>query len=267
MVSKGQKQEVLASIKDKDLKMRISNIIDKANKSEAVYTIEATNFLNLNEKIVAEKILNYLKIKYEVIFANDFSEKSIIFFIPDYMSKDQVELKNYISCIKIEPKDISKLKHKDFMGSIYNLGIKEERIGDIFLNNKCGYVYVIHSIKKYILDNLLYVSNQEVVCEEISLDSLEAKNLKIEYEEKNCIIPSMRIDALISEIYNLGRKESKEKIVAGDLCINARVCISPTQEFQNGDIISLKKYGKLKIGEQIRTTKNGNICICIYKYK
>lgn len=266
MISKGQKQEALANIKDKDLRMKISNVLDKANKSEVGYKIESTSFLNLNEKNIASRVLNSLKIQYKVIFANEFCEKSIIFFIPDYM-KDEIELKNYISCIKIEPKDMTKLKHKDFMGSIYNLGIKEEHIGDIFLNNKYGYVFITDGVKQYILDNLFNVSNQEVICSDISLDSDEVKNLKIDYLEKSYIIASRRIDVIVAEVYNLGRKETKDKIVAGDLCINSRVCINPAQEFNTGDIVSFRKCGKFKIGEEIRTTKSGNICICVYRYK
>lgn len=44
MISKGQKQEALANIKDKDLRMKISNVLDKANKSEVGYKIESTFF-------------------------------------------------------------------------------------------------------------------------------------------------------------------------------------------------------------------------------
>lgn len=266
MISKGQKQEALANIKDKDLRMKISNVLDKANKSEVGYKIESTSFLNLNEKDIASKVLNLLKIKYKVIFANEFCEKSIIFFVPDYM-QDEIDIDNYIACIRIEPKDMTKLKHKDFMGSIYNLGIKEEHIGDIFLNNKYGYVFVTESVKEFILDNLFNVSNQEVRCSDISLDSDEVKNLKIDYLEKNYIIASRRIDVIVAEVYNLGRKETKDKIVAGDLCINSRLCINPAQEFNTGDIISFRKCGKIKVGDEIRTTKSGNICICVYRYK
>ena len=37
---------------------------------------------------------------------------------------ENIDYEDYISCIKITAKDISKLRHKDFMGSIYSLGIK-----------------------------------------------------------------------------------------------------------------------------------------------
>ncbi len=267
MISKKDKQEVLARIKDKEERMKMSNIIDKANKSQASQKIEATTFLNLKEKSSAVAILNSLKIGYEVIFPTEYSEKSIIFFLPDYMKKDDIILDNYISCIKIIPKDMSKLKHKDFMGSIYNIGIKDEHIGDIFLNQKYAYVFISKSLNKFILDSLFKVSNQEVLCEDILLDSEEVKSLKIDYWEKSYIIPSKRIDALLSEVYNIGRKETKDKIVSGDLLINSKVCINPADEFKENDIISFRRCGKLRVGQELRITRSGNICINIFRYK
>ena len=174
---------------------------------------------------------------------NEYCEKGIIFFLPDYAEK--VEYDNYISCIKIVAKDTNKLKHKDFMGSIYAMGIKNDFIGDIFVTVNAAYVYILKEVENFLLDNLF----------------------KVEYIEKTYIIPSRRIDALLSEVYNLSRKETKEKIVAGDLYVNAAECINPSIEFYEGDIVSFRRCGKLKVGPEIRTTKSGNICINIYRYK
>lgn len=267
MITKTAKQAILCNIKSKEDKMKMSNIIDKCNKCEVAAKITSTSFLDLNEKNIASCILNKENIKYSIYFPNQYCEKSIIFFLPDYMGQDEINYEDYISCIKIVCKDMSKLRHKDFMGSIYSLGIKNEFIGDIFLTNKACYVYVNKSVESYILDNLFKVANQETICNSIDLESKEAKELKIEYISKSYIIPSRRIDALLAEVYSLSRKESKDKIVAGDLYINSKECINPSEEFNEADIISFRKCGKLKVGSELRTTKSGNICIDIMKYK
>ncbi len=265
MITKQAKQFLISNIKDKDERMKVASIIDKSNKSEALSKIMATTFLDLNEKNIVTSILNNQKVKYKLYFPNEYSEKSIIFFLPDYIDIPYYE--DYVSCIKINCKDMTKLKHKDFMGSIYSLGIKNEFIGDIFLNEKSAYFYVLKEVEEYILDNLFKVGKQEVECEKISISSDESKNLKLEYMTKNYIIPSRRVDALLSEVYNLSRKDVKDKIVAGDLYVNSRECINPSEPFYEGDIISFRKCGKLKVGEEIRITKSGNICININRYK
>ena len=265
MITKQSKQDLISNIKDKDERMKIANIIDKCNKCEVMSKVTATVFLDLAEKAKVVAILNNQKIKYELYYPNEYCEKCIIFFLPDYMEK--LEYSNYISCIKIVAKDMSKLKHKDFMGSIYALGIKNEFIGDIFVTQKASYVYVLKEVENYILENLFKVGNQEVECESIDISSQEAKDLKVEYISKTYIIPSRRIDVLLSEVYNLSRKEAKDKIVAGDLYINSAGCINPAVQFFEGDIVSFRKCGKLKVGQEIRTTKSGNICIDIHRYK
>lgn len=265
MITKNVKQAILCKIKSKEEKMKMSNIIDKCNKCEVTDKITSTSFLDLNEKSIAVSILNREEIKYCIYYPNEYCEKCIIFFLPYY--QENIEYSDYISCIKIQAKDMNKLRHKDFMGSIYSLGIKNEFIGDIFLTEKACFVYISKSIEKYIIDNLFKVANQEVVCDSIHIDSKEAKELKIEYVSKSYIIPSKRIDALVSEIYTLSRKESKDKIVSGDLYINSKICTNPSEEFKEADIISFRKCGKFKVGSELRVTKSGNICIDIKKYK
>lgn len=211
-------------------------------------------------------MLNRMKVNYYVYLPNKYSEKSIIFFIPEYMENLDINFEDYVSCIKIISNN-DKLMHKDFMGAIYSLGIKNECIGDIFISKGVCYVYVIKSMEKYIMDNLIEVGRNSVQKIAISIKSKEALELKVDYIEKEYVIPSMRIDALLSEVYGLGRKESKEKIMSGDLYINARECTDPSFEFKEGDIVSFRRCGKLKVGQNLRKTKSGNTYIKIYKYK
>ena len=267
MISKNSKQIILSNIQNKEERMKVSNIIDKANKCDALSKITSTTFLDLNEVKIIKAILNRENVKYEIFYPNEYCEKAIIYFFPDYMSKSEINNSDFISCIKIKAKDMPKLRHKDFMGSIYSLGIKNDVIGDIFLTQEGCYLHICKSIEKFILDNLFKVANQEVACYDIDIDSKEAKKLKIEYITKSYIIPSRRIDVLLSEVYSLSRKETKDKIVSGDLYINAKECINPSEEFEYNDIVSFRKCGKLKVGNEIRKTKSGNICIDIYKYK
>lgn len=265
MINKIEKQSILLNIKTKEEKMKISNIIDKYNKSEIASKVVSTNFLDLNERNVATRILNRENIKYEVFLPNSYCEKCIILFIPNFIQS--VEYQEYVSCIKIECANFFKLRHKDFMGSIYSLGVKNEYIGDIFLVDNACYVFVIKTIEKYILDNLFKVSNQNVECKSFSLNDKELDKLKIDYIKKEYIIPSRRIDALLSEVYNISRKKVKEKIMAKDLYINSKECTDASFEFYENDIVSFKRCGKFKVGNELRKTKSGNICIEINRYK
>ena len=74
------------------------------------------------------------------------------------------------------------------------------------------------------------------------------------------------MDVILSNVYNLSRNEVKSKIENGDLIINAKNMYFVAYTVKNGDIISLKKCGKFRIGDIIKVTKSGNRVLEINKY-
>lgn len=265
MIDKKSKIEILESIKDKGEKILMSSILDKAIKFEKSDVLAITNFLNLNELSIAKRILDFFNVKYTVLSVNSCVEKKNIAFIPDYLEEDKVFLE-HVSCLKIIPNAGAKLFHKDYMGAIYSLGVKHEFIGDIVVNDSCAYFFCMKNMEEYFLTNLSNVGRHEVRVELVDIMSLEVKNLSFSFVEKEYIIPSLRVDALLSEVYNLSRSETKDKIVKGDLFINDKNIFYPNTILKLDDVVSFKRCGKLKIGNEVRKTKSSNIVIKIYKY-
>ena len=267
MIDKGLKIKILENIKDKDERIMISGVLDKAIKFERTDTLAYTNFLNLSELDTAKKILDYFKVKYEIFSVNENIEKKNIFFIPEYLEykKDDI-FKESIACLKVIPNVKGKLQHKDYMGAIYSLGVKREFIGDIILKEDNAYFFCMKKIEEYFVLNLSSVGKQEVSTEEIDIFSDEAKVIGPKFESKEYIVPSLRVDAILSEVYSLSRSEVKEKIVKGDLYINDRNIFYPSTIVNSKDIISFRKCGKFQYIEEIRKTKNLNTVIRIYRY-
>lgn len=267
MIDKQSKLKVLESIKDKEMKMLVSSVLDKAIKFEKTDSISFTNFLNINELNIVKRALDYLNIKYFEFYINSYIEKRNLAFIPEYLENKKDDIfKEHVSCIKIVPKVKGKLQHKDYMGAIYSLGIKREVIGDIIVRDSVAYFFCMKNVEEYFIYNLTSVGRQEIELKVLDLYSDEVKNLSSKFIEKDYIIPSLRVDAMLSEVYNLSRSETKEKIVKGDLYINDRNIFYPNTIISNGDIVSFRKCGKLRVGEEIRKTKNLNIVLRIYNY-
>ena len=267
MITKQAKQKILETIKDKDERILISGILDKAIKFEKTDSLFFSNFLNLNEFDMIERVLNHFKIKFYEFYANKDCEKRNIAFIPDYLleSKDNL-FSEHVSCIKIISNSKGKLFHKDYMGAIYSLGIRREYIGDIILNENVAYFFCMNSVKDYFILNLLSVGKYDVITEVVDIFSNEVEKLSFNFIEKEYIIPSYRVDALLSEVYNLSRSEVKDKIIKGDLYINDKSIFYPNTLVTSGDIISFKRCGKLKVGEEVRKTKSNNIVLKVFRY-
>ena len=265
-ITKELKSKIVEKFENKEERMLISNVLDKVYRFEKVGKIEVTCFLNLYEYKLVSDILNYLKVDYTTYAPNENADKKVIFFLPDYVKNDESIYSNYISCLKIVAPKNTKLLHKDYMGSIYNLGIKNENIGDIFvLENEC-YVFLISQVTKFVLQNLSYVGRQSVSVEQISLDSDEIKNINLNIKLKEYILPSMRADTICSYVFGFSRMQTKEKIQKGDLFINDKVCYYASTFLKVGDIISFRRGGKALIKEEKGKTKKDNIVLVIGKF-
>lgn len=267
MVDKRKKREILELIQNKEERIFLSHILDMAMKFEMTEHMAFTYFLNLKELSMVKSALNALEIDYMVFRPNENLERSNILFLPDYL-KENVEkiCSQNVGCMKIIPSCYKKLFHKDYMGAIYSLGIKHELIGDIVAKENFAYVFYMKSIEEYLKLHLTQVGNQEVKMEEVLLDSEEVKMLSFAQIQKECIIPSMRADALLSEVYHLSRKEAKEKIAKGDLLVNDRMIYFPDFVLKEGDIVSFRRCGKLKVGAKLRETRSNQLVIAIWLY-
>lgn len=267
MITREKKAKILERFQNKDEKMLISNLLDKAYQFEREDKLFYTTFFNLHELKLATAVLNETGIPYTIFSINEQMQKKIIFFLPEYMIdiKESV-FAEYVKCIKITQNSKEKLRHQDYMGAIYSLGIKNEMIGDIFVLEKSAYVFCMKSVANYLLEQLWKVAKQEVKTKIISFEDEEIKNLKLNFITKEYIVASLRVDAILSVVYQLSRKEAKEKIIKGDLWINDRNIFYPNELLKNGDIVSLRKCGKLKMGEIVRKTRSENYVVLVSKY-
>lgn len=266
MFTREKRAKILESYENKEEKILISNILDKAFRFDKENKVIYTNFLNLHELDLANRVLNELKVSFSIYSPNEYCNKKVIFFIPDYIENSDQIYNDAISCLKIIPNIKNKLIHKDYMGGIYSLGIKNEMIGDIFACDEHAYVFCMKSVTSYLITNLYKVGNQEVKLEEIDLSSKEISDISVNLVKKEYIIPSLRIDAILSEVYNLSRMQTKEKILKGNLFLNDRNMFYPHVQVKENDIVSFKKCGKMKVGKTVRKTKSDNFVIEIYKF-
>ena len=127
-----------------------------------------------------------------------------------------------ICCIKMAPlmnKFADALTHRDFLGALMNLGIERSTLGDIYIEDKTGYLFCLKSMAEYITENLTRIRHTSVqctVCEEPPVF------LQKEPEEKLIQISSARTDALIAGVYHLSRTESNELFREQKVFINGR---------------------------------------------
>lgn len=134
------------------------------------------------------------------------------------------------------------ISHRDCLGAILNLGINRDVIGDIVISNDYIYIECINEQKEFIKDNLHQIKRDFVYFEEIDeiTDDVEEK-----YEEMTISLDSIRLDALISKVFNIKREDVKQMIEQGYIKVNYFITEKIMHKINPYDIISVRGYGRI----------------------
>ena len=266
MITKRKRDEVLERINDKENRLLISKFLDKAIRYEKNNKMTYTNFLNIYEMSKCIKVLNKLQVEYEIYSINEDFDRKNILFIPKNDSSEFKNNFNFIECVKIKADKNAKLNHRDFMGAMYKSGIKEDTIGDIFVNDNIAYVFLMKEITPFILNDLHKVGKSKVEVEKVDINTDEVKKLSAKLIDKNIIVSSFRVDMVLAKIYNGSRTVIQQKIERNNLFVNSKQINSVNHILKEGDVVSFKKYGKVKIGNVLNKTKSGSNILNIKIY-
>lgn len=187
------------------------------------------------------------------------SERAIIGFFPDYMDADTSLFP--VSLLKIE--GASGLSHRDFLGSILGLGINRDVIGDILVGEDATYVFVHSQIEDYIIFNL-----EKVAQKRVQISSAQDFSVLPErkFEEVFGTVSSERLDAVVSMFTHKSRADVQKAINSEHVFLNHIPCTNASQKLKEGDVISVRKFGKAKLFKIGTETKKGRIRIVLYKY-
>lgn len=166
-----------------------------------------------------------------------------------------------IVCIHIRPlvsKFADDLTHRDFLGALMNLGIDRSTIGDIKVGEKQAYLFCQDTIGEFICENLNKVRHTSVKCAVTE----SAEDLVQEEPEIVCVqVQSVRVDAVLSKVYNMSREKSLDLFRAGKVFVNGRLCENNARTLKAGDIVNARGYGKFRLEEGTRETRKGKLAI------
>lgn len=156
------------------------------------------------------------------------------------------------------------LTHREILGSLYGLNIADEVFGDIIIWDNKYFFYVADKIINYMLDNFKMVGNNSIKLREVNLDVMA--DYKRKYEEIEFIVSSLRLDTVLSRLIGMSRDKIKEKFKNKDIILNYKIVNNNSYMLQEGDIFSIRKYGKYKFIGVIKSTKKDNYIIKCFKY-
>ncbi len=192
------------------------------------------------------------------------SERQMIGFAPNYMELDKIDFPISVILVKYNVRFSKTLTHRDFLGSVLGLGIERYNIGDIILTEEGALIFIFKNMVDYVCSNLEKVSSTKVLAE--LKDITQIKMPTENKEEKRITVSSLRLDSVISSVFNFSRSKSSQLIESEKVFINWISATSVSKTVTENDIITIRGFGRIIINEILGRTKKDRILLSVYKF-
>ena len=156
-------------------------------------------------------------------------------------------------------------RHQDYLGAILSLGFDRGRIGDIFLGEEYSEIFVHNDISSYLCEQLNQIGRTPVTLKTLTDD--EPGLAKVEEIEGQLNIASMRLDVVVAALFNLSRGKVVPLIKGEKVFVNWMPCTDTSRQIKPGDMITLRGYGRARLGEVLGRTKKDRLRVAVYKSK
>lgn len=224
-----------------------------------------SDFLNLNElNILHTTPKDQWMTRYETFGGYGFSERQMAVFLPDAL---YYEYQYPIQAIQITPssrKFAEELSHRDYLGAVMNLGIERSKIGDILTRDGSAILFVNEDLASYITEQLTRVKHTVVNAAPV-FDFRE--DYQPDYETIKGSVASIRLDTVLSLAFPLSRSKLTSYIEAGRVFVNGKLISSNGYRLKEGDIISVRKMGRILYDGILSETKKGRYMITVRKFR
>lgn len=235
---------------------------DALSISENKYMIKSVGFLTPFEaEFLKRNIKAPMGVSVRYIGGYAEAERTLFTVVPEYLED---EADNEIAVLLAEARNLSQMTHRDFLGSLMGLGIKRETIGDILVYEDKCLIFVRREMADYIVSNLTKIGRDGInitVCDVKDVDVAPKKT-----EEISGTVSSARLDAVLSLALKTSRAKAAELITGGAVSLNWNEELSVSKSVCEGDVLSVKRFGRFKVGSIGDLTKKGRYKAVILKY-
>ncbi|MCR5089966.1 MAG: hypothetical protein K6C08_10695 [Oscillospiraceae bacterium] len=169
---------------------------------------------------------------------HDDAERRVLFFLPDGV--EQSEIRTALCAVHYQAW-FGEPGHRDYLGSLLASGISRDRLGDILISGTEAWVFCLPGVLGHLL-SIDRIGRISVKAEEADFSLLPPPAQ--EMKTVSFTVQSMRLDAVAAGMFRLSRSACAERIREGMLSLNYQVCLKIDAPVKEGDVISLRGYGK-----------------------
>lgn len=243
----------------------IDQVMNWKDHVENTYTSKLTDFLDPREQHILKTLVGEgSSVKWALFGGSQQAERKRAFLYPEY---DHAKPEDYqISLFEVVyPSKFLTIEHPQVLGSLMSVGLKRGKFGDILFDNGCIQFFAASEIKDYLIMQLESIGRASVTLREVSM--VYAIVVDEAWQEIDTTVSSLRLDTVIASFHNVSRQKSQLYIQQGHVKVNWTMVENASFECKEGDMISVRGFGRTKIMSIDGKTKKEKWRISVGKYK
>lgn len=215
----------------------------------------AGNFLTPAQAAEAKRVFGS-RVRLEGGFAQ--AERTVPIFAGQAAPED------YIAAVRLQFRPQDTLGHRDILGAALGLGLERSVLGDIRVEQGQAWLVCLTRTAAFITENLTQAGRVGLQAQVIPLEDLPRHTTEL--REQSGTVASLRLDAVLAEAFRGSRRAAEEWLSQGLVQLRHEECRSGAKQVCEGDIISVRGKGRVKLLQAGDLTRKGRIRVTIGHY-
>ncbi len=241
----------------------LRHLLDLLRKSERTGTWQYSGFLSPAEQDEILRCPEAAGFPFLLAGGYDAAERKIL-AAGDEAEYGPPELP--VRVIAVRPKSekyAEELTHRDYLGAVLGLGIERSLIGDILVGEKRAWFFCLAPAAEIVASGLDQVRRTAVVAEAVGPDVPE---LRPRFAPLRLNVSSERLDAVAAAFAGVSRGQAEKLFAAEKVFVNGRMTTDKSARLKEGDILSVRGFGKAVYDGIERETRKNRLWVCLRKY-
>ncbi|TSB46339.1 RNA-binding protein [Alkalicoccobacillus porphyridii] len=237
----------------------IDQVVSWKENAELRYQDKMTDFLDPRQQDIVRSLIGENdEVRVSFWGGADGTERARASIHPAYFVLEQEEWP--LTLLEaIYPDKFLQLSHRDMLGALIGSGLRREKFGDITVEDGRIQLIIATESADYVRMNVQSVGRANIQFEEKPLTQF--KQAEESWIEGSGTISSLRLDAVLAQIYNISRSKAAQAIDKGLIKVNWRQTEQSSFVIREGDHLSARGWGRSRLLSIEGTTKKQKIRI------
>lgn len=223
----------------------IDSVGDWLEQVEGQYAPYLTDFLDPRQAYILETLIQQnSELSFTFYGGYEQAERKRCLIYPSYYEPEEEDFEIILFEI-VYPIKFTTLSHGKVLGTLMNVGVRRESFGDIISDGENWQVFVAKEVAHFVASQVDKIGKITVRLEERNYT--EILTPKDGWTEERGTVSSLRLDSVISSVYNISRQRSKQLIESGKVKVNWTENIRPDFLLDLLDIVSIRGFGRIQI--------------------